>query len=160
DAPNEYWASGFDVDDKTMEAAAVLPETAQKAFLTTAGTSPVFFWYRARREPLVPLSTNRVTPADPPPTFRDVSIALNPHGRLAAFTRLPPRAVVAHVNDTPAPDWPHVFALAALDFATFEAAAPRVTIDATAGDTRFAWLERRGGPLGPRRVEASTFRHE
>jgi hypothetical protein len=160
DGTTPYWASGFSIDQQVLDAATALPPAVQRAFLASPPTSPVFFWYRARPEPLVPLSSIRITQSDPAPRFDDVSIRLNPDGTLIGFARLLPQAVDANANATRSPDWPRVFALAGLDIAMFETAAPRITTDATAGDTRLAWLEHGGGPLGRRRVEASAFRND
>jgi hypothetical protein len=160
DSAMTHWASGFAIDRQILDAATALSPAEQSAFLANPPTSPSFFWYRARPGPLVPLSAARITRSDPAPTFDDVSITLNPNGTLIGFARLLPQAVDAPVDVTQSPDWPGVFAVAGLDFAMFETAAPRITTDVTGGDTRVAWLERGGGPLGPRRVEASTFRND
>jgi hypothetical protein len=158
--PGEYWASGFDVDQRVLDAATALSPETQTTFLANPPTSPIFFWYRSRPGPLVPVAEVRPTPADPAPTFDDVSITLNPEGSLISFARHPPQAVGTSVEVHRPPDWPRVFALAGLDFATYQSAPPRVSTDATAGDTRLAWLEQDGGALGPRRVEASVFRND
>ena len=154
-----HWASGVDSNETLLDAATVLSPAEQTTFLASAPTSPVFFWYRTRPEPLVPLAAISPTRTDPAPTSGDVSITVNPDGSLISFERQLPRVVDANVEAGPAPDWPRIFALAGLDFATFRTMAPRVAGEGATGDTRLAWLEQNGGPLGPRRVEASTFRN-
>ena len=151
------WASGFDIDMPLLDAAALLPPSQQAEFLRSAPTSPLIFWYRTRRDPLVPLRALRPTRVDPPPTYGDVSVTVNPDGSLISFHERLPRTLPASPPVAPSVKWRRIFALAALDFDSFEAVAPRVSPD-VAGDARLAWIERAGGPLGPRRVEASLFR--
>jgi serine/threonine-protein kinase len=159
-ADERYWASGFEADRTVLDAATALSPAAQTAFLANPRTSPVFFWYRTRPEPLVPLSAIRVTRTDPAPTFDDVLITLNPDGSLISLARHPPQAVRTSVDAPRSPEWNRLFAFAGLDVAAFQVAAPRITTAAAAGDTRVAWLEQAGGPLGPRRVEASALRND
>jgi hypothetical protein len=156
----DHWASGFDVDQRVLDAATTLSPAAQTTFLANPRTSPAFFWYRARPGPLVPRVATRITQTDPPSTFDDVLLTMNPDGSLISLARQLPRAVGANPSTAQPPDWLRVFELAGLDVAAFHTVPPRITTSQTAGDTRLAWLENDGGPLGPRRVEASTFRNE
>ena len=154
----ENWASGFESDSRLMGAVRAHSPDEQAQFLRSAPTSPIFFWYRAAPQPLVALTALRPTLVDPPSTFGEISIALNPDGSLISFNQRLPGAVPPSVPAGTPADWRPIFVLAHLDLDEFEAVAPRIS-PSVPGDQRLAWLERESGLLGPRRVEASLFRN-
>ena len=120
----------------------------------------ITFWYRAspialmpNRIAEIPLVTRTDPPEDVPGMFE---IALDPQGRMRAFTAVPPSRDESK-GPWPAPDWAAVFAAAGLDLTSFRAAVPEWTPPVMA-DARAAWTGNYPeAPEIPIRVEAAAF---
>jgi hypothetical protein len=125
--------------------------------------SPLEFWYRRSIEPLTGMTfhTDLLTPGivmadDPPPIVSDMTeVDLDHAGRLVFFERIPPQRLDAPISAT-AVDWSPLFALAGLDRAQFQTAAPLWNWLA-ASDTRAAWTGAWPESGQPLRIEAAAL---
>ncbi|MEZ4386979.1 MAG: serine/threonine-protein kinase [Candidatus Krumholzibacteriia bacterium] len=129
--------------------------------LAEASPSPLILLYRQSPSYLTPLRTmGAITSEDPPPlTAGMIRVVVDAAGRLLFFTAVPPETLSTAAPDTvPTATWDRLFAAAALDRATFAAAAPGWVPDVFA-TARKAWhggitIAGRDVPL---RVEAATL---
>jgi hypothetical protein len=133
--------------------------SAELAFRSAARRYPgIAFWYRRSPLPLVPrgLRATREDPALQAPG--EVTMQLDPEGRLYRFERVPPGFLPA--GSPRPPDWTALFTAAGLDPKRFSPAAPQ-WISSAYVDSRAAWVgswtEPPHPPL-PVRVEAGSLR--
>lgn len=116
------------------------------------------FWYRRSPRPMSPRGP-RVTRDNPPlRTPGEISVQLDPEGRLYRFERVPPDFLPA--SPLRAPDWSALFNAAGLDPKRFSPATPE-WIPTAYVDTRAAWegsLTEPPHPPVPVRVEAGSLR--
>ncbi|HBL25968.1 MAG TPA: hypothetical protein DD490_03935, partial [Acidobacteria bacterium] len=140
--------------DRLLESTA----SVDLAFRLAARRCPaVVFWYRRSPRPLVPRGL-RVTLDDPAPAPGDVTVQLDPEGRLYRFERQPP--VLLRSAPPRPPDWTALFTAAGLEPERFAPVAPE-WIPAAYVDTRAAWegswVDPPHPPL-PVRIESGALR--
>ncbi len=128
--------------------------------ILSGGAPALRFWYRRAQTPMtgVIFHDDLLTPGvtgwgDPPMEESGMArLALDSRGRLLYFERIPEQK-----QDAPAPpapvDWTPLFAMAGLDLAKFQPAAP-LWNSLAASDTRVAWTIDTPHPI---RVEAAAL---
>jgi hypothetical protein len=126
-------------------------------FASQRGPGTVF-WYRQGPGPMAPQGP-RVTREDPPLAIPgEISVQLDPAGRLYRFERVPPEILPA--GPSRPSDWTPLFTAAGLDPKRFSPATPEWA-PAAYVDTRMAWkgswTEPPFPPL-PVRIEAGSLR--
>jgi len=121
---------------------------------------PVSFWYRQSPRTILPLDRTLISARfnDPPATTAGmVSVLLDPSGRLAMISRVPPRHDEGS-GPWPDPDWTKLLAETGLDPESLVPVAPRWT-PRTNTDSRLAWEGHYPGRMDPKvRVEVGSFR--
>jgi hypothetical protein len=125
--------------------------------LLAAGTPPaLLYWYRSAPALIVPTEDDVVSPNDPVPFARGLTmIVLDTRARLFSFSRVPTNE--AAPVPAPAPNWQPLFDAAGLDPSTFSETAPLFTPRLFA-DVRTAWTGASPDALAmPLRIEAGAF---
>ncbi|HEX6863450.1 MAG TPA: hypothetical protein VF414_11570, partial [Thermoanaerobaculia bacterium] len=150
---------GLDDNSAYLNRLEALGRSADFALRFASQRGPgTVFWYRRVPGPIAPRGP-RVTREDPPLAIPgEISIQLDPEGRLYRFERVPPDSLPA--GPLRPADWPALFTAAGLDPKRFSPATPEWTPSAYV-DTRIAWVgswtEPPFPPL-PVRVEAGSLR--
>jgi serine/threonine-protein kinase len=149
---------GLDDDSAYFDRLRASGRSAEVPLRLTRQYPAVVFWYRRSPRPMVPQGT-RVTREDPVPgTPGEVSVLLDPAGRLYRFERTPPGFLPA--GPPRPPGWTPLFTAAGLDPKRFSPSAPEWTPSAYV-DTRMAWegsWTEPPHPPVPVRVEAGSLR--
>lgn len=158
-------ASDTDPDVAGSKPAGRLSPQEQRQFLRDGSVPFMNFWYRQSPDSLSPaLIWQPRTMLNSPPdeSAGAITMILDPAGRLLVL-RVVPEVMLDEAESKNAGkpmDWGPVFKHAGLDFDAFEATTP-VRTPPRFGDSRLAWVERRGfeslGVFGPRRVEATSL---
>jgi serine/threonine-protein kinase len=156
-------AYGFSWDERLAEQLQAGGAGAGTPPAPAGRPSPLYFWYRQSREPLMAITfhTDLLTPGlvrtdDPPPTTSGmIEVALDHTGLLTFFEAIPPQR-----QEDPAPpspvEWSPLFSLAGVDVAQLQPADPLWNFLA-ASDTRAAWTGAWPGTGRPMRVEAAAL---
>ncbi|HEV8254692.1 MAG TPA: serine/threonine-protein kinase, partial [Vicinamibacteria bacterium] len=126
--------------------------------LATARPAPISFHYReSPRHMLAENDEHRALTEDPPLTLPGmIQVALDPAGRLSAFTAVPPRYDAAPAAGAE-PDWTQLFAEAGLDAALLRPAASAWSAPVDS-DRKAAWDGTYPGQADtPIHVEAASY---
>ncbi len=156
-------ASGYGVEDAALRYLQQKEKPARWDDVLTGWPPLLYYWYRTspQRMLVLDVSNDLLTPGlvsiwNPPATVAGMAnVGLDAHGRLN-FLQVQPPEVIDAPKAPPVPDWDVLFALAGLDRAQFQPAAPRWTTIA-ASDTRMAWTGSWPGGSRPLRIEAAAF---
>jgi serine/threonine-protein kinase len=130
--------------------------------LLSGRPSPLQFWYRSSRSPMLGITFHHdlltpgiVTRDDPAPIESGmISLVVDHRGRLLYLEAIPPQVEETTPPATP-PDWTPLLHAAGLDPAALQPTAPRWHWLAAA-DTRAAWTGTWPGSTLPLRVEAAA----
>jgi serine/threonine-protein kinase len=126
--------------------------------LATARPAPISFYYReSPRHMLAENDEHRTLTEDPPMTLPGmIQVALDPDGRLSAFTAVPPQYDAAPAAGAE-PDWTQLFAEAGLDVGLLHPAASTWAAPVDS-DRKAAWEGTfPGQPDTPIHVEAASY---
>ena len=157
-APPAEVRFGLDDDSAYFDRLRASGRSAEIPLRLVRQYPAVVFWYRRSPRPIVPQGT-RVTRDDP--VLRapgEVSVLLDPEGRLYRFGRMPPDFLPA--GPPRPPDWAPLFTAAGLDLRRFSPTVPEWTPSVYV-DTRRAWegsWTEPPHPPVPVRVEAGSLR--
>ena len=152
-------ASGFEIRYPVLSFLAHQSKEPTDSALAKGRPATMAFWYRSSPQALAPLQLAeipRVTRNDPPENVPGMlHVALEPQGRLTAFTAVPAESDESK-GPWPTPDWNALFAASGLDPARFTPDQPQWAPPVMA-DARAAWtgvFPESGVPI---RIEAAAF---
>lgn len=156
-------AYGFRADDEYLRYIEKNDESPDRwSRLRTGRPTAIQFWYRQSPDIMMTEpSEGKVNPWIPPLTQSGMAkVWLETNGRLHYLEIVPPQRVETAIDQNPTPntDWPLLFELADLEFASFAPAAPEWN-PTVACDERAAWVGTvPGRDDTPLRIEAGAFR--